>query len=884
MLPRNVLLFSSLVFLLHPSSANSATIWQEGESPAKSAMHRHPWWFDQVKKDLLSGGDWISNFAKEEGTAEYAVEIPTTGEFAFWVRADHVATKLAYALNEGAWTEIVMDRDRRGEQNIAADGKPDLRFISWIKVGTVKLEKGKQTVKFKMHGTENNHGGLDCFCFTNDGFIPQGLLKPGAAEKPNGPADWFPLRADEDVFSKESVIDMSALMETPAGLHGPVVAVGDQLQFSQSKKPIKFWGVNANLEGGKLDQAGQLRRIQYLKKFGNNAVRQHPLFDEISTRGKIDPKKLDAYDWWFAKLKASGIYTQWSVFYHFPIGAADGYDPALFAELPAMTDGLRDTYGLITMSPKLWEIRTRVLTELLNHTNPYTKLRYADDPALMAVEMQNEDSIFFWNPLGELAKSDTKKVPLHAKLLRQKFATWVKQKYPTDEALKKAWGKLEGESLASGEIALMGPWEIDTSGIRGRFAGQFQRAGDQIKFLTEMQISMYAGCEKAIRATGFKAQTITTNWLAGSPVMDQANIYTDTIGSMIDRHNYAGGGAGGHGITEGQVFAGSHLGKPGTELFSIAFKQVEGKPFSMSEWTMCPPNQWKLECAPIFAFYGMGFQGWDASFHFIQSGTRLGDGWPGMSSYSSDTPHYFGQWPALAFALHHGHLTEGAPLAARRTKVDALFTGKQAWAQDYYNGQDLIQAPGGTPLETFALNRVTVGFNDARASSGAPVKDGRTPSKTVQSSTEQLVWDYGHERILVRSDKTQALIGKVLEEKIQLGAVTATFNTPFVSVIFTPLDNLPLATSRKILVTALARDKQAGAVYSDDGTKLTATGTAPLLLEPVQATIQINGAKPSRIRPLDHYGVPMKSEVPVAADGSFRIDGTFRAYYYEVIR
>ena len=128
------------------------------------------------------------------------------------------------------------------------------------------------------------------------------------------------------------------------------------------------------------------------------------------------------------------------------------------------------------------------------------------------------------------------------------------------------------------------------------------------------------------------------------------------------------------------------------------------------------------------------------------------------------------------------------------------------------------------------------------------------------------------------------MIGKVMGEQIKLRDVKATFNTPFVSVIFTPLDNLPLATSRKILVTALARDKQAGAAYSDDGTKLTATGTAPLLLEPVQATIQINGAKPSRIQPLDHYGVPMKSDVPVAADGSFRIDGTFRAYYYEVVR
>ena len=65
------------------------------------------------------------------------------------------------------------------------------------------------------------------------------------------------------------------------------------------------------------------------------------------------------------------------------------------------------------------------------------------------------------------------------------------------------------------------------------------------------------------------------------------------------------------------------------------------------------------------AFYGMGLQGWDASYHFIQSGVRLGDGWPGMSSYATDTPHYIGQFPALAYALYNHHITESAPAVAR---------------------------------------------------------------------------------------------------------------------------------------------------------------------------------------------------------------------------
>ncbi len=858
----------------------AATLWQEGEAPAANTMHRHSW-FDSVKKDLLSGGDWISNFSKEESTADYKVAVTEAGDYTLWLRANPTATKLSWALDAGDWNAVDFSHDKRGEQNIAADGKPDLRFIAWVKAGTVKLTAAEHTVKFKMHGTQDNHGGLDCFLLTNDGFIPNGLLKPGP-QKPGAPDEWFPLIADEDTFSPDSVIDMSALIAAPAGKLGPVIAKGSDLVFASAPdKPLKFWGCGANLEQDKQTREQQTRRIRYLKKFGNNAVRQHPLFDEISRDGKVDAKRLDAYDWWFAELKKAGLYTQWSVFYHFPISATDGYEPELFAELePVGNKGLRDSYGLISMSPKLWEIRTKVLLALLDHKNPYTGLRYADDPALMCVEFQNEDSIFFWNPLGDLSQPNPKKWKAHAKKLRGMFAAWAQKKYPDAAALTKARGKLDAADKWGAELQLMGPWELDGAGIRGKFAGQTARAGDTIRFLAEMQMENYRACEKAVRATGFKAQTVTTNWLGGSGLTDQANIYTDTIGSMIDRHNYAGGGAGGHGIAEGQIYADSHLGKPGAYLFSIGLKQVEEKPFSISEWTMCPPNQWKLEAAPIMAFYGMGLQGWDASFHFAQSGTRLGDGWPGMNSYVTDTPHYMGQWPALAFALYKGHIKQGDLIAARRTTPDASMSGKPGWLQDYYNGNDLIKAPGGTPQEVFAAGRATVSFKGGASVSPAP---RRPEAEAILSKPDQLTWVPGSQLILVNSGKTKAAIGK-LRGTIGLGETEMKVQPVFASILFTPLDDAPLAQSKHILITALARDKQTGAKYSDDGTKLLATGTAPLLLEPVQASIKLAGPPPVSIRPLDHYGVPKKETVPVAADGTFQIDGRYRAYYYEVRR
>ena len=50
--------------LLMGKVLQAESVWIEGEKPVKSTMNRHPWWYDQVKKDQLSGGDWISNLVK----------------------------------------------------------------------------------------------------------------------------------------------------------------------------------------------------------------------------------------------------------------------------------------------------------------------------------------------------------------------------------------------------------------------------------------------------------------------------------------------------------------------------------------------------------------------------------------------------------------------------------------------------------------------------------------------------------------------------------------------------------------------------------------------------------------------------------------------------
>src|SRR4029079_18862396 len=94
-----------LGLLLASAPARGATVWVEAENtdPPAGTMNRHRWWYDKVKTDRLSGGDWISNFSDEkDGTPRYTFTVAEARVYTFWLRANPVATRLAYRLDGAA--------------------------------------------------------------------------------------------------------------------------------------------------------------------------------------------------------------------------------------------------------------------------------------------------------------------------------------------------------------------------------------------------------------------------------------------------------------------------------------------------------------------------------------------------------------------------------------------------------------------------------------------------------------------------------------------------------------------------------------------------------------------------------------------------------------
>jgi hypothetical protein len=242
----------------------------------------------------------------------------------------------------------------------------------------------------------------------------------------------------------------------------------------------------------------------------------------------------------------------------------------------------------------------------------------------------------------------------------------------------------------------------------------------------------------------------------------------------------------------------------------------------------------------------------------------------------------------LAFAIYQGHIQEGDVVVQRELGRADVFAGKDVLGQALSGGGwDAKELTGRltTSPATLAVGRVTIGFRkQPRTTSGdiSPFHSER--EMTLRSTTGQLLWDYGAKRVEIRSDKTQAVIGFASGTTVRLPAVRARIETPFVSLIFTPLDNQALERSRRILITAMARDRQTGSEFNADWSELKTVGGPPILLEPVEATLKLSGPTPTSVQPLDGYGLPSGEKLKLEADGSFVIDGRHRAYYYEVKR
>lgn len=692
--------------------------------------------------------------------------------------------------------------------------------------------------------------------------------------------------------------DMSGLLARPAGADGFIQVVDGHLATGDGAR-WRFWGVGQVFAAffPPTEVAGTIARR--MAKFGINCIRLHHLdhrwpngvlkrYDEgksgpgivagglyphpgrDSTR-ELDPEAMARLDWFITCCKENGIYVDLNlnVSRQFSIG-----------------DGVKDVEyigyakGMAYFDERLIFLQKEYARLLLDHVNPFTGNRYADEPAIALVEIVNEQSLLEMWWTGKLKGEQTEPSriarpdipPSYAKDLDQLWNTWLMRRYDDRLALETAWeGNLnEYEDARNGSVRRLRPEEFAVAAA--------PRFRDEARFYAELERTFFQDMESYLRGDlGVKQLIVaTSDWnqrysslaaLEGHASQDviDGHAYWHAHWSRPDRNQ----------PTTPQVDA-PDRSMPARLSRSI----VEGYPYIVSEINESFPSDFACECIPMVAAYGL-LQDWDGIFwhsytggHFtpdkiwqdpvINHGLRIGSDPMKMSQMT------LGALMFLRGDIEPARQTVGRSMpyewVLESTRVDKPDPGNQTW---------FPYLPGRLGL----VHRTAI--TDFHAKSLSPVEgEVSLPEGAIVSDTGQLTWEDSPNdgRLIIDTPRHQAIIMRAGQRSTTNMRVDLT--TPFAAVQLASLDDRPIAESERLLLVAAARVANTGMQWpngTESATKLD-LGKAPTRIEPVRATLTLKGpvdATGVQLRPLDGCGQVFGDPQPAVKEhGDFLIDLT----------
>lgn len=361
-------------------------------------------------------------------------------------------------------------------------------------------------------------------------------------------ADPLAVKALDPVFAfypDSSLIDFSFLLSPPAGKFGFVKTGNDgHFYFSGTGERARFWGVVITQEHIDIPKEQIEEVVQTLARAGINMVRFHAMdnrageeyglvrrtiieegYPHQNDSRHFNPDYLDRLDYWIAKCKKRGIYVYLVLRGYRTFREGDG--------VPSADKLNRAARPYAMFNPRLIELQKEYARKfLVEHVNPYTGLSYANDPAVAAIEIFNEDSLFMrpdmWQNMVEPYLTE----------FRQLWNNWLKDKYGTTEKLRRAWTNVHGEcalaedeSLERKNIRLpqmnLEPYK---SALRAEYTDPLRspiRRHDAGEFAIELQMKYLNEMKNYLREIGVKVPL--TGVVDSTVVAD-----TYTVGKVLD--------------------------------------------------------------------------------------------------------------------------------------------------------------------------------------------------------------------------------------------------------------------------------------------------------------------------------------------------------------
>ncbi len=339
-------------------------------------------------------------------------------------------------------------------------------------------------------------------------------------------------------------LDFSFLLDAPAGKHGFVVIRDGH--FHVGGKRVRFYGFNIPFGCPFSPKPDAERIAERLARAGVNFARIHavdgrphggaPLLIDY-TKGSstsIDPGQWDKLDYMIHCLKQRGIYLQLDLFCYRGFLPADGLD---------YPDDLMKYFKQAGVyNRRLMELQKEYATRYLTHLNPYTGLRYLDDPGVALVQVMNEDGIFWYEG------RDATGLPSYRKELDRRFGWYLLSKYGSRAALDAAWTSADGarclgqdEDPEKGTVRRLPHLEGTQMYVDGNTGGAGPespaRYADYTEFLARVQLDFSREMRDHLLSLGVRCPINITNHAQGAADIYSLDRYTDvTIDNAYWNH------------------------------------------------------------------------------------------------------------------------------------------------------------------------------------------------------------------------------------------------------------------------------------------------------------------------------------------------------------
>jgi hypothetical protein len=248
-----------------------------------------------------------------------------------------------------------------------------------------------------------------------------------------------------------------------------------------------------------------------------------------------------------------------------------------------------------------------------------------------------------------------------------------------------------------------------------------------------------------------------------------------------------------------------------------------------------------------------------------------------------------GQFPAAALLFRKGDVTSGPPVVHEERSLDDIFyrrwpliAEEGAWDPNRDKGAMPEASPFKAAVDPLAylVGRAEVKYGgDPAKSTVADLSKYVDPvKKTVRSVTGQITTDLARGLYLVDAPQAQGVAGFLGGAGPQkLSDVTVDCANQYASVVVVPLDDRPIATSRRLLVQVGTvcrptgwRERPIRIPVKEgfvEGSRIIDVGTSPRRVEKARGQIAMRNPSIAKATVLDANGMPV-GDLPITKDGS----------------